>query len=282
VLRGSLALLLLLIGAGLTFPASVALWEQRVLMDEQRFIALGDEVLAEEPVQRLLTERIADEAVAIEPRLPPEAARLLAQRIVRQLPKSDISADALSRSHEVLRRLVREEGVRPEEDAIILDLSSVVARVIDERGLGSLTPQRAIVPPDTGRFVIVQREDVTQAFGAARWFDSAATYIVLAPLAAFALALIVAHNRPLTLFGAGVLVALAAAARIALLQGSFETRLVDAALLDASARPAALAVYDQLAGSFMQQDVLVLAGGVAATAVGLVLTVLRLLVKSGS
>jgi hypothetical protein len=281
-LRGSLAVLLLLIAAALTFPASAAFWEQRVLMDEQQFIALGDEVLAEQEVQRLLTQRITDEAVAIEPRLPPEAARLLASRIVSQLPDSDISADALSRTHEVLRRLVRDEGVRPEDDAIVLDLSSVVARVVDEMGLGSLSAQRAVVPPETGRFVIVQRGDVAQVFRAARWFDGAALYIALAPLAAFGLAVLIAPNRPLTLLGAGVLVAVAAAARIALLQGSLETRLVDAALLDSSARPAAQAVYDQLAQSFVQQDLIVLAAGVAVASVGLVLTLLRLVVGRGA
>ena len=251
-------------------------------MDDQEFIALGNKVLQEQEVQQLLTQRITEEAVEAEPRLPPDAARLLASRIVSQLPDSDISADALSRTHEVLRRLIRGESVRPEEDTIVLDLSSVVARVVDEMGLGSLAPQRAIVPPDTGRFVIVQRDDVAQVFRAARWFDGAAFYMALAPLAAFALALVVAPNRPLSLLGAGVFIAVAAAARIALLQGSLETRLIDAALLDSSARPAAQAVYDQLAQSFVQQDVIILSAGVAVAAVGLVLTLLRAVVGRGA
>ena len=59
--RNSFAVMLVIIGALLCFPASVALWEQRTLADEEPFVKLGQDIIDEEPVQSGIAKAIADQ-----------------------------------------------------------------------------------------------------------------------------------------------------------------------------------------------------------------------------
>src|SRR5262245_31730379 len=54
-------LLLIIVAAVLTLPASVAAWEQRVLMNEDRFVEVGNEVLSKDAVQRELAKAISQD-----------------------------------------------------------------------------------------------------------------------------------------------------------------------------------------------------------------------------
>ncbi|HLF76180.1 MAG TPA: hypothetical protein VJB57_01700 [Dehalococcoidia bacterium] len=58
-MRNSLALALIVVAAVLTLPAAVAAWEQRVLMNEDRFVSVGNDVLSKDAVQRELAKEIA-------------------------------------------------------------------------------------------------------------------------------------------------------------------------------------------------------------------------------
>src|SRR3989304_6260785 len=53
-LRSFLAALLILLGALPPIPSSLAFWEQRVLMDEERFVQLARDILGQEAVQERL------------------------------------------------------------------------------------------------------------------------------------------------------------------------------------------------------------------------------------
>jgi hypothetical protein len=275
-LRNFLAFVFILIGALLTFPASLALWEQRVLMNEERFVALGKEVLQRDAVQDALTDRVAAEGEAIEPRVPAPAQRVVASNIVRRLPESQIGAEALRRIYEVVHRLISEDGaVQPEGEVIVLDLHPVVENVASDINQQLPRAQRVEVPPSAGRIVLVQEPDVAFAFRVARWFDGIAWYLVALPLVAFGIALLVASNRPLALMGAGMLVALTDLLRIYLVHGPVETQLIDAALLVPSAREAGRETYDAIANTFVKQEWWVVIGGIAAAIFGLVLLPIR-------
>lgn len=67
-LRIALTVVLFFFGWSLLLAAAPAVvWGHRVLMSEDRFVALGNDVLERKAVQAALTERLAVEALAIDP-----------------------------------------------------------------------------------------------------------------------------------------------------------------------------------------------------------------------
>jgi hypothetical protein len=232
-LRIILTSLLILLGSLLTFPASLAVWEQRVLMDEERFVAVGRDVLEQDAVQSALAQRIAAEVIGstlLDPDVPPEASRLVAAGIVRQLPESPIGDEALRRSHALLVRLVRDERLTAQEDSIVLDLRPVVERVLEGLDIAGQGGTGGIeLPEGAGQVTLVHEADLTLAFRMARLFDTTAWYIAALPLVVFALAVIVSPARLMTLALIGLVVALLAGLRIFLIGGPVESLLIDAA-----------------------------------------------------
>jgi hypothetical protein len=93
---------------------------------------------------------------------------------------------------------------------------------------------------------------------------------VILPVIVFGLALLIAPNRGLALIFVGLTVMAGAILRIVLLMGPIESVVIDLAVGNDAATAAARAAYDALAGSFVAQDLLVLAGGFAAFVVGIV------------
>jgi hypothetical protein len=250
-LRAILAALLVLLGALLTFPASLAVWEQRVLMDEDRFVAMGNDVLAEEPVQDAIASRIVDAIQA--GGADPLILRVVVNGVVGQLPGSGPGDQALLRTHALLRGLLRAERLAGDGDEIVLDLSDVAAATLAAAGLSD------DVPPVPVRIVLVQEQDLSSAFRVARWFDGAAVYIALLPVVAFALALLLAPNRPVVLGAIGVVVLATALLRIGVIEGPADALVTEAALLRSEARAAAEATYDVVAATAVRQE-LVTAG----------------------
>jgi hypothetical protein len=265
-LRGSLAVTLILIGAFLTFPASLAWWEQRVLMDEERFVSVGNDLLEREAIQDALANRIATEAEARG--VQPEASRIIAAALVRGLPDSVIANEALERAHTVLRRVIRDDTVRPDDETIVLDLRPVVESVISDATLEGAGVQ---LPPDAGQVVLVRGSDLSGAFRFARAFDDAAFYIAVLPLLVFALAVAVAPNRGLALFGIGLAIALTAGLRIFLIERPLASIFTDAALLEPGASAAADESYDLIAATLIQQEWTFVVIGIALVFFGLAL-----------
>jgi hypothetical protein len=270
--RFFLAVFFVLIGAALTFPASAALWEQRILMDEDEFVSIGQEVFRQPDVQAELTDRVADEAVAIEPRLSPEASQFLAQGIVAQLPESSLGKASLQRAHALLVRLVHDEALTAEEDTIVLDLRPVIEGIVTGLNAELASSERIELSSTAGQIVLVQETDLTLAFRFARFFDATAGYFFMLPLVAFGLALIFTPARLLTLALAGATVAVAAGLRIAVVDGPLASDLVDDALIAPSARNAALAAYDAIAATVISQEYVFLVAGLAVCIGALFLT----------
>jgi hypothetical protein len=194
--------------------------------------------------------------------------RPIALDLVRSLPNTPISEAALSLTHGLVLAAVRSDVAQPEQDAIILDLSDGVTELLPELGL----PANTQGMDDVGKIVLVRRSDLSDMFRYARWFDGRAVYFVVAPLVILGAGLLVAQRRATYMALAGLTVALSAGLWILLAKGPIKSRIVDDALLDPSARAAGTATYDIVIESFVQQEIVVAAAGVALLVVGLILT----------
>jgi hypothetical protein len=270
-LRFLLSFLLILTGALLTFPATLAVWERRDLMDRQQYIDTGNELLKKPGVQAALTERLTNDILAYNPFAPRELVRPVAAGIVAQLPDSDISQTVLTASYLSLYEWVRGD-LSSEGDTIYLDFTPMIDQALANVGLNAA---RLRLPPETTRVILVQRQDLADAFRAARWFDKAAPFIALAPLVAFGLAFLVASDRGLALILTGAAVIGGAVLRIVALQGPLRDRSVEQALVSGSAEAAAREVYDAIVASFVRQDVMLIAVAAAVMAIGLFFSVTR-------
>lgn len=285
-MRGFSAALVILLGALLTFPSAIALWEQRVLTNREAFIALGQDVLREEAVQDRLTERVTEEIEEVAAAngivlsrggaagsLAFSQAEALTAVVVSGLADSPLGEQVLVLTHEaVLTAIDNDRDVLgASEDQIVINLRPAIDEVLT--GFTPLIPalNDIEVPEGAGEMVIVQEEDAALAFQAVRWFDGVAWYIALLPLGCLAIALLIGPNRPLVLLlGGGALIA-TAAVRILFYDVLLRDAVVDAVAENrADLRPAAAAIYDSVAAGLVAQEMLLIAIGVFCIAGGAV------------
>jgi hypothetical protein len=274
--RGAFAVLLVLIGALLTFPASAAVWEQRVLMDQDAFVGLGQEILQQPAVQERLSQRITEdtEAVAaangysfpdtIAGNLARNQAANLTRVVVGQLPQSPIGEQALITAHRAIVAVVDNDNdtLTSANDEIRFDFRPITEQVLATFEQVIPNFPKLTLPPGTGEVVIVEERDVSFAFRAARWFDGAAWYIAALPLIAYAGALLVASNRQMTLFLIGLSALIAAGLRIAIYEGPLQRIVIENVVDDVALRPAARGIYDPIAASLVAQDMVLLVAGI--------------------
>jgi hypothetical protein len=263
--RAALAIILVIVATALTFPATLAVWQQRVLMDTPSFVDVGNDVLSRDAVKDALAGRLASEVTLLEPRVQDSTARNLARAFLDNLPESAVAETALSSTHALVVRLIREENLETEDDTIVFDLLPVVRQVLNDSGLANVPLNEG-----AGRIVLVRSEDLTASLRTARFLDGAAPFVVAAPAVVLLLALIVAPSRSLLLVFAGLAIAAAAALRILLLESEIGDELIDAALLQPDARAAAIATYDVLAAVLIEQDLFVVLIGAMLAGIGVV------------
>jgi len=275
-----MALGLVLLGALLCFPASLALWEQRTLAKEQPFVELGRDIIDEPPVQSALAKALADQVRGLSVvRQVEQQTRLnvdtLAQTGVTALIQSDEDDVALRGVYHTTRGLadLDKDTVQRNGDDLVIDLRPTVRRVVD--GLASDVPalQGVPIPDNIGIVTVANGKNVGIALDGWRAVDTAAPYLIVLPLIPFVLALIVASGRGFTLFLIGALVAGGAALRLFLLHGPLDSLLEDLITGDSVYGDAGFAVYSRIVASYARQEVIVLVGGVVVAAVGLVTSV---------
>src|SRR6266508_1259205 len=111
-MRVLLAAFFVLVAGVLSFPASAALWERRVLMDQDEFVRLGQDILKREPVQQALGERVEREVIAVAVDAGADrggAARVsrpIVAELVKTLPESSIGVAVLSGTHELMVEVI--------------------------------------------------------------------------------------------------------------------------------------------------------------------------------
>jgi len=314
-MRKSASLLLIVIAGLLTFPAALAAWEQRVLMNEDGFVNLGNEVLKQDAVQEALATEVAQGVamvlgpgllggansllgaplgndltnllgsllgpeLGVKPQTGPKPGagsgagvesnliQPIALEVIRELPDSEVSDAALEVTHEALVVAVRKKILRPEEDAIVLDLSSEVKGVLEVLEIKA----PASLPKDAGKIVLLDPTKLATVFRFARWFDGRALLLVALPLLVLAAAIFIAPHRRLATSYAGGALAASALLWIVLVKFGFRSWITDKVAQDDSERAVAHASYDVIANTFVRQELVVIAAGLALVVLGVVWT----------
>lgn len=280
-LRNSFAGFLVIIGALLCFPASVALWEQRTLASEERFVELGRDIIDEDAVQSAIAKAIADQVRGLSAvKQVEQQTRLkvdtLAQTGVTALIESDEDDIALRGVYHTTRALadLEKDTVQRDGEDLVIDLRPTVRRVVDDL-VGDVPALQGLqLPADAGVITVANAGSVGIALDAWRAVDKAAPYLIVLPLVPFLLAVFVASGRGFTLFLIGALIAAGAALRIFLLQGPLDSLLEDLITGESVYGDAGFAVYGRIVASHAWQEVMVLVGGVVVAVVGLGTSVL--------
>lgn len=270
-MRSFLAAVLILFAVLLTFPATLAAWEQRVLMNEDRFLGLSQNILSVAAVQEQIARRVQEkvQALAAEEGGELEEQRVAdaALKLARELPTSELGEKLLRAAHKLLVRILRADAL--EYDTLALETKPLIERV--KADLGYQIDVSRIEAAEGQGLVLFREEDLPTPVRVARQLDAIATYIVLLPLIVVAAAVLVAPNPALALRYAGLAIALAAVLRILALEVAIKKLITETIVLDAAAEEAALSVQDKLAWSFEQQDVFVLVIGVLFAIAGILL-----------
>jgi hypothetical protein len=280
--RNSFAVMLVIIGALLCFPASVALWEQRTLADEGPFVELGQDIIDEGPVQsaiaRVLGEQVTKfagvEAVTI--RSVKVSIESIALEAVKSLAGSEAADAALRGTYHVSRQLadLEKDTVQTDGDDLVIDLRPTVRSVLEQADDEEPLLQGLVLPQNVGLITITEGRQAGVALDAWRFFDKAAPVLIVLPLILFVLAVIVASGRGFMLFLIGAAIAGGAALRIFMLQGPLDSLLEDLITGDSVYGDAGFAVYGRIVASYARQEVMVIIGGVVVAVVGLGTSVL--------
>jgi hypothetical protein len=283
-LRGSITVLLILVGAVLTFPASLAVWEQRVIADRDGFVNLGQEIFEDQAVQDRLTEQIIEDTntvleanglvitSSILTGLGRGQTELVTRAIVEELPQSVIGVQALDTAHVAVMAVIDDESqtVGVSGDDVFVNFRPVIERVTQTFETFLPGSRQVVLPEGIGEVVIVQEDDVSFAFQAARLVDGYAWFIAAFPFALFAAALVVAANRQMALLVIGISVIAAAGLRILIYEGPLRSIVIDNVVDEAGLRPAARGVYDAIAASIVAQEMLLIVAGLAMVVVSTV------------
>ena len=299
------SLVLLVIAALLTFPAGLAVWEARVLLDESRFVATGNDVLEKPAVQEEIARGISEEfSNARNSNVESGVSRILgvsnqdlsnilnaiggqpgkgngdahssqgslldriALKLLAGTPNTRGANAALAITHRQVLTAVREGFLRPEDDRITLDLNDAISQLLPANGVISA----ADLPPEVGKVEVIRRSDLVLLFRAARWFDARAVFLALLPLAVLATGLFLAPSWPRYCLHAGIAIVVASALWIALVKVPLQSIVVGRVLHEETARDAANAAYDVITAPLVQQMLLLLAAGVVLAVLGAVLT----------
>jgi hypothetical protein len=189
---------LLVVGIVLTPFAIIGLWTQVVLLDTDRFVDLGDELLDRGDVRDALGTKIAEQVVEVEPAAAPAESTIAAG--VAGVADTELFrarfADAMGQLHQQL-----EDG----DDTLVLDLTPTLdaARSL----LQDIDPAAAAaIPADVGDITITSRDDQPVLWAVVTVADGLSIGAIVGVIVAFGLAVALAESRWRLLGVAGVIV----------------------------------------------------------------------------
>jgi hypothetical protein len=260
------ALLLAVLAALLTFPPSLAVWNQQAILDEQGFVSRGNNVLRNDAVQEELAASISGDVGGggdsiigtildnIRPAgaasSPIEGALVEALQLV---PRTPASSFALTAVHNEVLEAMRNEVLQAEGDSIYLDLDDAIAQAI---------PGNVIRFTATdARIEVIERSNVAGAFRVARWLDGRTLLLCLLPLAVLGMGYFLAPSPleyalqfGLALLATGVL-------GFVLVRFVMRARVVNNAIDIERSRDAANAAFDIFTRSLVTQELVLAAAG---------------------
>jgi hypothetical protein len=299
-----IAATLVVVGVLLSVPGSVAAWQERVVLDEDTFVATVDEAFEQEEVQAAIAERLTDEIMKyarIQERIEsglatiqeeggedlPEGLVLLtgplsgaardvifqvALSLVEAQPLKEVREGALRAAHRVLTAIVDDdvEALAIVGDDVVLDLGVILEEIIKdiggEDGEGFLAS--IDIPEDAGRIVLAEKSDITTMWTLANWLGKISPWVAIAAAVTLALAVAISPHRRGTVIAIGVAIAFVAAISIVVVAEPLKEVTADAIATTASGNAAAKATYDIFVRSFQRQEAFVMLIGVGMAAGG--------------
>jgi hypothetical protein len=271
------SLVLAVVAALLTLPGSVALWEQRSLIDEQGFVDLGNKVLANEAVQQELAAGITEDVApggdsivgtviggilsAGNEGSPVDSAVLKALSLVPDTAAADL---ALSSVHNQVLEAMRHEVIGTEGDRIYIDLNDAIAQVIP----GNIVR----ITASAGRIEVVEKSDLAGTFRVARWFDGRAVMLCLLPLAVLGMGFFLAPSAGRYALQFGIALFAINAIGFVFVRFVLRARVVGNAIDIERSRDAGNAVFDIFTGGLVTQELLLAVAGLLIAGAGFLLT----------
>ncbi|HZP25455.1 MAG TPA: hypothetical protein VFB90_00215 [Dehalococcoidia bacterium] len=276
ILRSTIAGFLLVLGALLSVPASLAVWQDRAVLNEDHFVTTAEEALADDAVQQALAQRMTHEVltrldvqstIANRPDLAalqailPTAIHDAVYDVCLSVLRSDSLAptrDAMLRaSHRAVKALLLGDSrfIQQNGERIMLDLRPMIYEVVRQLG-GEVAVQQAqaIAGPDFGTIALVQGPDIRWLRDIGDWIDRANPLLPVLAGAALLAAIAIAVNHVRMLAWAGGALVLAVTLTLLLLHGpvrELATGWVD----QPGDRAAARAIYGTFLDSFQAQEV---------------------------
>src|SRR5581483_1882994 len=225
ILRSTIAGFLLVLGALLSVPASLAVWQDRAVLNEDRFVTTAEEALADDAVQQALAQRMTHEVltrldvqstIANRPDLAalqailPTAIHDAVYDVCLSVLRSDSLAptrDAMLRaSHRAVKALLLGDSrfIQQNGERIMLDLRPMIYEVVRQLG-GEVAVQQAqaIAGPDFGTIALVQGPDIRWLRDIGDWIDRANPLLPVLAGAALLAAIAIAVNHVRMLAWAG-------------------------------------------------------------------------------
>ena len=288
-------------------PASFAAWNQRVLLNQDKFVSLGNDVLSKPEVQRELALQLSKEIDRTNTNLlkdlgmPAELEQLsndilnsifggtssssspsgkkdkpsadsfldsIMLDTIQTLPNTPVADSALISTHGALKTAIRDSSVSTNNDVIALDIGDGMSQLFGLAGIAGITGDE--LSGDFGRIEITKNADTVRALKLIRFFDGKAILLVVLVVVTLGAGIYFADDRirftkhvGLALIGSSVLWIIAAL-------GPVKSWVLSDAGDSESAKAAIKATYDVIAGSYIQQELVVIGVGVVVLAIGLV------------
>jgi hypothetical protein len=293
----------IILGALLSIPAAVAVWEQREIKDEDQFVQNVLDVANNEDVQTLLAQRLtdrilertnlrqrisdgltevqeragSDRASAI-PLLAAPLTRLAGETINRlclQFMQSDafdqILDTAARSAHKTVLAVINNDRQLIEQNGeqIVLNLRPVVVQVIQELA-GERAEQalsRVDIPEDAGIIVISNQADYPWLWRLARRIDDLLLITPVLMVLAFAVGIVLAKSKRRALISAGAAVAVVSGITLLALGGPAK-ELATTWPPTQEGEQAMKQVYDILLDGFRRQQAFVFIFGLGLVVVG--------------
>jgi hypothetical protein len=283
----------------LTAPGGVAVWQERVFLNEDTFVSTVDEAFEQEEVQVAIADQLTDvimERAEIEDRiarglanleenrgedlgllegpltgLAREAVFRASLRLIEAQPLEDVREAALRSTHRLISALVfdDQEVLSISGDDLVLDLGAVLEEVINDMGGddGGLLAQIDF-PDDAGQIVIAENADVATVLDIVGLLDDVSPWIAVVAVAILALAVLISPHRRSTVIFIGVAVAVVSAIGLVTIEWPLRELSTDAIASTEAGKEAAKATYDVFLRSFQKQQLVVLLIGVGMAVVG--------------
>jgi hypothetical protein len=305
IFRGILVAFLVILGGILSVPASVAVWQERTVLDENEFVATTNEVFEDESVQVALANRMADrvmERLEIQDRVGTALEeldeggqdRVPANLEILQIPIStgvrqgiynvclrvlqseqfaDIRETVLRTAHSAVSALILDDDafIQQNGDSVVLDLRPLIIQIVEEvageRGLEILEERE--FPPEAGTVTLVEQSEAPWLWNLLGWLDDFNPIVPIAVFVILALAVVISQNRWRTIIAAGGALVVVAAVVLVALGGPVQELATGWPATD-EGQEAAASAYDILLENFRRQQMLLVLVGLGMVAVGTV------------